>query len=208
LKQLLARGLAALSGFALCLQLYLSIRRSLDQDMGIAHGVWMYLAFFTMWTNLVVAVTLSLPQLRPHGSSGRFFSRPGVVTAVAAYIVLVCLAYSLLLRNTWHPQGYQQLADILLHDAIPALFLAYWWLVVPRGTVHWTGIPRWSLYPLAYFAYALARGALTGFYPYPFIDVVRLGMAQVLLNAVGILLGFLGLAALLVGLKGAPRRGT
>jgi hypothetical protein len=45
--------------------------------------------------------------------------------------------------------------------------------------------------PLAYFPYALARGALDGRYPYPFIDVGTLGWARVLGNAAAIAAAFL-----------------
>ena len=49
----------------------------------------------------------------------------------------------------------------------------------------------WSLYPLAYFGYALGRGAIDGRYPYPFMDVTKLGWLQVGLNAGGIALAFI-----------------
>ena len=42
-----------------------------------------------------------------------------------------------------------------------------------------------------YLAYALARGRLDGRYPYPFIDVSRIGWRQTALNVGGIALGFI-----------------
>jgi hypothetical protein len=56
-------------------------------------------------------------------------------------------------------------------------------------------------YPSAYFGYLLVRGEVTGAYPYFFIDVSRLGYAQVLANAVGFSLLFLVLAALAIRTK-------
>jgi Na+/H+-dicarboxylate symporter len=38
-----------------------------------------------------------------------------------------------------------------------------------------------------YLLFALSRGALSGFYPYPFIDVSKLGLGKVLLNSLGLL---------------------
>jgi hypothetical protein len=65
----------------------------------------------------------------------------------------------------------------------------------------------WVLWPLAYFVYAMLRGAATGFYPYPFIDVDRLGYAQVLVNAVGVGTGYFFVAAVLFALdRLRPRR--
>jgi hypothetical protein len=42
----------------------------------------------------------------------------------------------------------------------------------------------WSLvWPVLWFGYTLARGAATGWYPYPFVDVRTEGYARVLVNA-------------------------
>jgi len=46
----------------------------------------------------------------------------------------------------------------------------------------------------------LLRGHLLGLYPYPFISVDRLGYPRVLLNALGILAGFVLVSLLLLGL--------
>jgi hypothetical protein len=51
-----------------------------------------------------------------------------------------------------------------------------------------------------YFAYSLWRGHLLAVYPYPFIDVERLGYPQVFVNAGGLLVGFVVIALLLMGI--------
>ena len=56
------------------------------------------------------------------------------------------------------------------------------------------------LYPMLYFAYLLLRGRLLGLYPYPFIAVDKLGYPQVLLNALGILAGFVLVSLVLLGI--------
>ena len=113
-------------------------------------------------------------------------------------IVIVSLIYNLLLRQLWHPQGRQLLADMLMHDVMPLLFLLHWWLVIPKESLHWRQIGAWQIYPAAYFVYSLARGALNGWYPYPFFDVPKLGYLQVLINAALILLAFVAVALVLV----------
>ena len=81
---------------------------------------------------------------------------------------------------------------------MPRLFLAYWWLAVPSGSIAWANIPSWCVYPIAYLVYALVRGALTAWYPYPFVDVSTLGYGRTFVNAVWILVGFSAVAAALV----------
>ncbi len=110
------------------------------------------------------------------------------------------LAYSLLLRHLWQPEGFQLIADELLHDVMPVLFLIYWWRCVPKGSLRLKHIGAWIIYPLVYFAYALLRGDLLGQYQYPFIDVATLGYPQVFVNAGGSSAGFVLIASAVVGL--------
>jgi hypothetical protein len=51
----------------------------------------------------------------------------------------------------------------------------------------------WLGYPLVYAAYSLIHGAVTGFYPYPFINVSNLGYDKLLINMAVLVLVFLGL---------------
>ena len=187
---------AALSWVSLLLQLYLSIRMSTGNGQGALHGVWMYLAFFTVLTNLLVAITLTAPLLAPRTYWGGLFARPETINGVTVNIMLVGIAYNLLLRNTWSPQGAQWLADELLHDIVPLLFVGYAW-VLSRERIG-AFVPRlaWALWPIAFFVYALLRGAISDFYPYPFINVTHLGYGRVLVNAIGILAGYFVLSAL------------
>ena len=192
-----ARAAAATAWFALLLQLWLSIELAQTNGRGAWNGVWKYFAFFTILTNLFAAAALAAAALR---RSTSVLVSPGIVTGIAANIVLVGIAYNLLLRNTWNPQGLQLLADVLLHNVDPLLFLGWWWLAASAQPLRYIEIMRWAAYPIAYFAYAMVRGAVDGFYPYPFIDVPTLGTGRVIVNALAILIAFFAIAALLIAI--------
>ncbi len=198
---------AALAWFGLGLQLWLSLRLVVAQGGTPLGGLVVYLGYFTVLTNLLVAVSLSLALWRPGNATGRWFRRPGVATAVAVNIALVGLTYHLLLRHVWDPQGLQKLADITLHYAVPLLGVLHWWLAVPPARMAWRAPLAWAAWPLAYLGYALLRGLWLGTYPYPFIDVATLGYPRTLLNALGLLVVFLlvGLAFVAVA-RGRLRR--
>ena len=51
------------------------------------------------------------------------------------------------------------------------------------------------LFPAAYMVFALIRGAITDFYPYPCADVGVLGYPRVIVNGVWIAALFIGMAA-------------
>jgi len=194
-------GCAALLGWlALALQLLLSIQLTVTNGQGALAGVWIYLGYFTISTNVLVALALTVAAHGPRDAISRFFARPDVHTAIAMSIIIVAAIYNLMLRQLWHPQGWQIVADNVLHFVMPILFLLHWWLAVPKGTLRWPQVFHWQLYPAAYFAYVLARGAVNGWYPYPFLDVTTLGFLRVLINACVVLLVFVAVALLLVAL--------
>src|SRR5579883_1098138 len=111
-----ARLAAGVTWAMLLLQLGLSIQISWRTGHGAWHGVWMYFAFFTILTNWLAAFALASASL---GRSGTVLTAPGIVTGIAASMVLVGAAYNLLLRNFWNPHGLQLLADVVLHDVTP-----------------------------------------------------------------------------------------
>ncbi|OLF51700.1 Pr6Pr family membrane protein [Pseudomonas chlororaphis] len=194
-------ALAALLGWTgLTIQLYLILHLRWTVEASLLGGLINFFSFFTVLSNTLVAVVLTCALNLRSSRGQRFFLQPWVIGGIATSILVVGLAYSLLLRHLWHPQGWQLVADELLHDVMPLLFLAWWWCCVPKGCLRARHVAGWVLYPLLYFAYVLLRGHVLGLYPYPFVDVDKLGYAQVFMNALGILAGFVLVALLLVGI--------
>ncbi|BBH35166.1 hypothetical protein SAMN04488697_1068 [Pseudomonas sp. 43mfcvi1.1] len=190
---------AVLGWTGLSIQLYLILLGRWELDASLLGGLVNFFSFFTVLTNTLVAVVLTW-ELNPRQSPARrWFLWPSVRSGIAVSIALVSLAYNLLLRHLWQPEGWQFVADELLHDVMPLLYIVYWWLYVPKGTLRLGHIGLWMIYPLVYFAYVLLRGDLLAAYPYPFIDVANLGYPQVFINAGGILAGFVGIALAVVG---------
>lgn len=202
----LVAAAALLGWFALALQLWLSIRLGAVDGRSAWSSTWIYLGYFTILTNLLVATALSVHALGQDDRFGQFFRHPGVLTAIAMNIVIVSLTYNVLLRQLWQPTGWTLTADVLLHDVMPVLFLLFWWLTVPKQNLQLRQLGRWMLYPLSYLIYALVRGAFSRWYPYPFIDARALGYARVLLNALFVALAFLMVALLLLALSKFQQR--
>ncbi|EJM26162.1 Pr6Pr family membrane protein [Pseudomonas sp. GM25] len=199
LRRRLITSAAVLGWAGLGIQLYLIFFARLSVGASLLGGLVSFFSYFTVLTNTLVAVVLTCAVTDRESAARRWFLQPWVSSGIAVSIAVVGLAYSILLRHLWHPQGWQFIADELLHDVMPLLFLAYWWLCVPKGTLRLKHLPLWLIYPLVYFAYALLRGHLLGAYAYPFIDVALLGYPQVFVNAGGILLGFVLIALLVIG---------
>lgn len=181
--------LAAVAWFGVLLQFALSLALSKANGYSLAHGAITYFGYFTVLSNLLVAVIASMGLVVPESRAFSGSVRGCATTA----IVLVGIGYHVLLREVWDPQGWQQLADNTLHYVVPLLSLAYWGLFPPRWRLAAYAPLAWGAYPVAYFAYVIVRGKLIGSYPYYFIDVGELGFATVLTNALAFLLAFVAL---------------
>lgn len=192
--------LAVLGWAGLTIQLYLIFFARLSIGASLLGGLVSFFSYFTILTNTLVATVLTCAVSQRESAARRWFLQPWVSSGIAVSIAVVGLAYNILLRHLWHPEGWQFIADELLHDVMPVLFIGYWWCCVPKGTLRLWHLPVWMIYPLVYFIYALLRGHLLGAYAYPFIDVAVLGYPQVLANAGGILVGFVLVGLLVISL--------
>lgn len=130
-----------------------------------------FFSYFTIQSNLAVALAMTLPWLAPQSALGKFFLRPSVRTAIATYIIFVAVIFDLLLRHSRQLEGLSLATDTLLHYVIPVLFVIDWLFFVPKGTLHLKVALVWLSFPAAYIAWTLIHGALSGFYPYPFVSV-------------------------------------
>jgi hypothetical protein len=161
----------------------------------IASTLWVLARFFTIITNLLIALTMTLVAL------GRRVS-PLVLGGLTIAILLVGAVYGTLLHGLHHLTGAALVADTLLHKASPAAMALWWLFFAPRAKLRSSAPLWWSIYPTAYFAYAIARGKIDGRYPYPFIDLARLGWLETALNAGGIALAFILAGFVLVWIDG------
>jgi hypothetical protein len=175
---------AALTIGALLIQYWLQFK-TMDAASPL-DVTWRYFGYFTILTNwLVVAVWIgSALKLRAP------LNGPIVEGMTLTSIAMVGIIYHTLLASRWHPEGAQWLADFIVHTITPALFAIYW-LVRPHGGLKWWNALVFALWPLAYCIYALARGALDGWYAYFFLDPNTTPVPQLALNILVQGLGFM-----------------
>ena len=204
---LYAATLALLEWFALALQFYLTLNLSLANGMSLLQGTANYFSYFTILSNLIVALVLTGSRWSPNSRWGSCFARPTTQSAAAVYITIVGLVYSLVLRGIWDPQGLQKLVDVLLHDLLPVLYLVFWFAFVQKNKLRWVDALWWLVFPTLYCGYLLVRGSRTGWYPYPFLHAANLGYAGVARNGFMLLFAFLALGLVLIAIaKGLSRR--
>lgn len=188
-ERIAAAALACVGWCALALQYYLL--SGIAQETGLSWGesLLRFLSYFTIQCNVLVALVLSAFALREKHSE--WTVHPFERSAIASYIAVVAVVYVASLRDLWEPQGAQWLADVLLHYFMPLTYLAFWLVSMHKAGLRWYDPLLWLIYPLFYLGFVLVHGRWSGFYPYPFIDVSRIGYGEMTENAIGVLLVFL-----------------
>jgi hypothetical protein len=149
-----------------------------------------YLSLFSVESNIAVAMVLSVPLILKRGPVFQFFNSTATQAMVVVYSFMVFMIYDLVLHDLWVAEGIQFVLNYLLHNAIPLAYIVWWFNFGSKGHLnYWHSLP-WLIAPIVYMTITLIRGWFIGYYPYPFIDVDRIGMATVLYNTVGMLFLF------------------
>ena len=191
MKRIISLIFCLIGWFAIIMQYYLMIK---SNNLPIEEITIRFFSFFTILTNLIVAVYFTIQAIK-HPSQT---DNSGKLTAITIYIIIVGLIYQIVLRSTWNPTGMQKIVDEILHTIIPVLVLVYWFLYEIKNSLSYRQIPKWAIYPLIYLLYILIRGNFSGFYPYPFVNVLDLGLQKVIINSFWILIFFIGLSMLFI----------
>jgi hypothetical protein len=173
-----------------------------------AHAMVKFFSFFTVLSNIAVGTILAAPVLAPHRPLGRWAVKAGSRVAVGVYIAVTAGIYHTLLAGLWRPTGLQLVADVLLHTVTPALFLADFLAFPPREAARWGSAWKALVFPLGYGAWLLIHGAVSGFYPYPFLDVGKRGYGAVLATMAAMGVGFYLVTLALTSLQHLQRRLT
>jgi len=193
--------MAVIGWFALILQLYVMLNTNAKNGIAPTTTVINFFSFFTILANLLVAISLTSSIFFPKSKLGIFFSKSATQSAIGLYIIIVGIVYSIALRKIWNPEGLQLVADRLLHDLIPLLYLFYWLLFTPKKVLQWKQVIYWLIFPAIYLAYSLIRGAVVKWYPYYFINAQKLGYGRVAVTALLVLAFFILFGLLLVFLN-------
>lgn len=197
--KVMLRTVAAIIGLAaLILQYWLVMTGDTGPDS--LNRTINFFSYFTILTNIIVFLSFATVVSMPNSGMGEFLNRANVRTAIAAYIVVVAIVYHLVLRDLWSPEGLACYVDITLHYVIPALFVIDWLFFALKAEVDWSAARKLLFYPIAYLGWTLVHGEATGFYPYPFLDVGKEGMEQVLINSAGTLVAFVVIGLIFIGI--------
>lgn len=186
-----AASIAITAWIAVILQFYLILQTTGTTGFSTFKTVTNFFSYFTILSNLLVAVCLTTSLISPTSGVGSFFSKWSVQSAIAVYIFIVGLVYNLVLRGLFTLTGLNWIVDNLLHVVVPVLYVLYWFIFTPKKVLQWKNLAPWLIFPALYLLYSLLRGPMADWYPYPFLHAGKIGYGQVTINSVFVLLAFM-----------------
>ena len=156
-----------------------------------------FFAFFTIQSNLLgVAVFLALVARgdRPRTPVTELFRGAAVVYLTVTFVVVIAFL------SGEDVQLDLQWVDFVLHKFFPVVVVLDWLIDPPTVRLTWRTALAWLAYPLVWVTFTLVRGALDGWYPYPFLDPANGGYASVAISFVTILGFFLVIGGAVIAL--------
>jgi hypothetical protein len=154
-----------------------------------------FFAYFTIQSNLVGVVAFAWLLARGRGERGLglelFRGAAAVYLTVTFGVVIALLSdVDVSLQLAW--------VDFVLHKLFPIVVVLDWALDPPKVRLTIRHALVWIVYPLIWTALTIVRGALDGWYPYPFLDPANGGYGQVAITVVAVTIGFLAISAVVV----------
>ncbi|MCD5348296.1 Pr6Pr family membrane protein [Agromyces sp. S2-1-8] len=130
-----------------------------------------FFSFFTILSNALAAVVLLAAAWFAFRSETDSPGFTVVRVCATAYMTTTLVVYNTLLRDISLDQATTvPWSNEILHVWAPLYLLADWVLAPGRRPVPWRRLWTVALFPLAWAAYTMLRGAIVGWYPYPFLD--------------------------------------
>ena len=170
-----------------------------------------YFAFFTIQTamiNIVVMIAGGIMALRIDRDTQLYTA---IRASIFSYALVTAAVYNLLLRDVPNDDGYigPVWPNELLHVWIP-IYIALDWLLAPgRVRVAWTTLWLAVSFPIVWVAVTMLRGAVTGWYPYPFLEPEGPnGVIGVVMYVLGISVFIITIAAVAVIINHIHTRGV
>lgn len=176
-----------------------------NPGQGVLGRVFDYFTYFTIWSNILVAVVSIMLFRRPDRDS--FVFRVLRLDSILM-ITVTGIIYNVVLAGSAKLQGVEVVSNFFDHMLTPLVTVLVWLTIGPRGWISWRIIAASLILPIVWLIFALIRGAFIGAYPYGFLDVATYGYGAVLTNVAGIVIFAVVLCLILWGIDAVITRLT
>ncbi|HEY3163696.1 MAG TPA: Pr6Pr family membrane protein [Candidatus Limnocylindrales bacterium] len=146
-----------------------------------------FFAFFTIQSNLIGVAALAWVLAngdRPRSRNLELFrgAAAGYLSVTFLVVIFLLSGVDVQLQLVW--------VDIALHKIFPIIVVLDWILEPPQTRLAIRDAGIWLVYPIAWTVLTIIRGAIDGWYPYPFLDPANGGYGKVAVTVVAVTIGF------------------
>ncbi len=165
-----------------------------------------FFSYFTNLSNLFAAVVMLIGAISLIRHRKPTATDDLVRGSSVAGMAVVCIVYITLLRHN-DLGSLMPWVNAVTHYVMPIAVVLDWLYQPPKSNLDYKQIQYWLIFPLSYLAYTLVRGAIVGWYPYPFLNSANVGgYGGVLLYSLAITILFLVVSVVLITLGKRLRR--
>jgi hypothetical protein len=169
--------------------------------VGVAVGLFRFFSYFTIQSNLFV-LAMAVTLMRAPNRDGRIWRVARLDSLIG--IVITGVVYAVVLAPQQHLTGWSRVATTGLHYISPIATVLLWLVFGPRPRIDWRSAGWAFAWPIAWIVYTFVHGAITGWYPYSFLNVVVKGYAGSLVYTAAIFVIAFVLALVFKGLDRLP----
>lgn len=164
----------------------------------LGHSIVNFFCYFTNLSNIMISIVfivsaVRLISARKDPSDSDVAIRGGAVV----YIAFVGLVFNTILADT-DLGSLIPWVNVVLHMIVPVAGILDWVIWAPRRHLSFRVVLWWMIWPAVYSIFSVTRGAIDGFYPYPFFNPAASGgYGGVILWCVVLVLAFFVLAVVI-----------
>jgi len=163
-----------------------AIGQQLVLHVGASYSVLNFFSYFTNLSNLIAASVLLLCVFKSNRGAMDLLRYVSVVN-----MTVVGLVFAVLLRDV-DLGSLLPWVNFVLHYVMPVAIVLDWLVNPPALKLHSKSILFAFVFPAIYLVYVVVRGAMTGWYPYPFLNPTNVGgYGGVAMYSLGITVAFL-----------------
>ena len=163
---------------------------------GVFDGNYQFsvLRYYTLLSNVFCVIYYMCAIAYALKKSDTFM--PQLKGTLVMCITVTGMVYHFLLSSIFSMQGTKAISNIILHYSVPIMTLLDWLLFDKKGVYKKYSPFIWIIAPYVYLSYVLIvqQFGITfngSKFPYPFLDVDKLGYEQVVLTVIGLTVFFL-----------------
>ena len=144
----------------------------LMQSLGADRSTINFFSYFTIQSNMIAIAVFFWMALKSDNEGGRI-SLDIIRGAPVFYLAVTGIIFAVLLSGL--PLITVPFANTILHKIMPVVMIVDWIIDAPEKDLSFRKALVWMVYPLGWLLYTIVRGYLIEWYPYPFLDPIKMG---------------------------------